>query len=244
MIIGVYGLGRFGAWWASQLAERFDVVAWSRNPDRPCPPRVKRVSEDDVLSVDALVLCVAISALEDVLVRIAPRLKESTLVMDTCSVKVYPAQVMLKCLPQGIPLLATHPMFGPDSGKNGLDGLPIAFCPLRMEDGAGDFWYSTFQSMGLRVIRISPEEHDREAAYTQGIAHFVGRVLGELNLTSSRIATAGYQSLLDIVTQTCNDPWKLFLDLQKYNPYTSRMRKDLQSAIDGMMKQFNSIEAI
>ena len=115
---------------------------------------------------------------------------------------------MLKCLPKAFPSSPLH-LFGPDSGKNGLDGLPIAFCPLRMEDGAGDFWYSTFQSMGLRVIRISPEEHEGKRLTLRVLPILLGGYLGELNLTSSRIATAGYQSLLDIVTQTCTDPLEI-----------------------------------
>ena len=91
---------------------------------------------------------------------------------------------------------------------------------------------------------MSAEQHDREASYTQGITHFIGRVLGELKLESSDIATTGYRDLLDIVRQTCNDPWRLFIDLQKYNPYTGAMRKDLHDAITVMLEKFDSIDAI
>lgn len=244
MLVGIYGLGRFGAYWASQLARKFEVTAWSRNLDRPCPPEVRRVDEDEILSVDVLILCVAISAMEEVLERIAPRLKGGTLVMDTCSVKVHPAQAMMRILPEDVDILATHPMFGPDSGKNGLKGLPLVFSPLRMRGDSASRWRDNFRSLGLQVIDMTPDEHDREAAYTQGITHFIGRVLGCLNLSPSEIATAGYRGLLDIVTQTCNDPWKLFLDLQSYNHYTVQMRDELHGAIGGMMEQFNSIEAI
>ena len=244
MVIGVYGLGRFGTYWAEHLARRFDVAAFSRNPGRPHPESVRRVDRDELLRSDVLVLCVAISALEDVLAEIAPVLAPGTLVMDTCSVKVHPARAMLRILPDHVNILATHPMFGPDSGRDGLLGLPLVFAPLRMDKNSIDLWRGEFQAMGLDVVEMTPEDHDREAARTQGITHFVGRVLGELNLRPSPVATAGYRHLLDIVSQTCNDPWQLFVDLQRCNPYTAPMRGELRRAVTGMLEKFDSIEAV
>jgi len=242
MVIGVYGLGRFGGFWSKQLADRFEVVAWSRDPSRPAPPKVRRVDEDELLQSDVLVLCVAISAMEDVVARIADRLRPGTLVMDTCSVKVHPVRIMERRLPDTVDILATHPMFGPDSGRDGLDGLPLVFSPIRMRRNSADSWRGHFRSLGLNVVEMTPEEHDREAAYTQGITHFIGRVLGELELSESPIATTGYRDLLDIVRQTCNDPWRLFVDLQQYNPYTGPMRSDLHRAITVMLEKFDSIQ--
>ncbi len=247
MIIGVYGLGRFGGFWSKQLSEYFSgsgnsVVGWSRDESRPVPEGVLRVGEDELLSADVIVLCVAISAVEEVLRRIAHRLKPGTLVMDTCSVKVHPARAMMRILPSDVDILATHPMFGPDSGKDGIQGLPLVFSPLRMGNDKIDLWRGYFNAMGLKVVEISPEQHDEEAAYSQGITHFIGRVLGELDLKGSSIGTTGYHDLLDIVRQTCNDPWRLFVDLQQYNPYTARMRQDLHQAISVMLERFDSIE--
>ncbi len=247
MIIGVYGLGRFGGFWAKQLASHFtgsdiQVTGWSRDESRPTPEGVRRVTEDELLSADVIVLCVAISAMESVLQRIAGKLKPGTLVMDTCSVKVHPSRAMMRHLPSEVDILATHPMFGPDSGKNGIKGLPMVLSPMRLNDETTDLWRGHFESMGLNVVNITPEQHDREAAYSQGITHFIGRVLGELKLNQSSIGTTGYHDLLDIVRQTCNDPWKLFVDLQQYNPYTVLMRQDLHKAINIMLEKFDSIE--
>ena len=235
MTIGVYGLGRFGAFWASCLSNRFTVKAFSRNPDRVCPPGVTRVGEQEVLACEAIFLCVTISALETVLRRIAEKLPENTVVMDTCSVKVHPAAVMEKFLPVQVGILATHPMFGPDSAQRGLAGLPMILSPVRMSEDRVGWWRGLFESLGLRVVTMRPEEHDREAAFTQGIAHYIGRVLADLKLQPSDIGTVGYQKLLEIMEQTCNDPWQLFLDLQRYNPFTREMRQQLHSSLDRIM---------
>ena len=87
---------------------------------------------------------------------------------------------------------------------------------------------------------MSPDEHDRRAAYTQGVTHLVGRILADLGLESSPIATLGYRRLLEIVEQTCHDSWQLFLDLQRYNPYTAEMRHKLRGSIEGVMRRLET----
>ena len=115
MRVGVYGLGRFGSFWARVLARHAEVRAWSRDSSHPAPPGVTLVGEDEVLREPAVFFCVAISAFEEVLLRTAPRIPSGTLVMDTCSVKSHPAALMERLLAPGVSVLATHPMFGPDS---------------------------------------------------------------------------------------------------------------------------------
>jgi len=242
MEIGIYGLGRFGSFWASQLASFHSVRVWSRNKDRSTPDGVKRVSESECLAAPVVMLCVAISSMEEVLGRVSRHLTPGTLVMDTCSVKVYPANLMLKLLPPEIGILATHPMFGPDSAVSGIAKLPIVLSPLRVDEKTILFWRKNFEEMGLEVIVMSPKQHDEEAAFSQGITHFIGRVLGQLNLNPSIIGTTAYKGLLDIVGQTCNDSWDLFVDLQRFNPHTAKMRSKLQDAINLMLDRFESIE--
>lgn len=239
MIIGVYGLGRFGSFWASLLARHpykdARVVAYSRSSHN-LPFSVESVSEDEVLQSDILFFCVAISSFEDVLKRVSGRIKKGCTVLDTCSVKTYPALWMEKYLSgQGLSLIATHPMFGPDSARNGIKGLPIVMCPLAESGDVYDELKGYFSSIGLDVLEMTPRHHDREAAYSQGVTHFVGRTLHELGMCPTPIATQGYRSLMTIVEQTCNDPITLFYDLQRYNPYAREMRLSLQVAIEKVL---------
>jgi prephenate dehydrogenase len=230
--IGVYGLGRFGVFYASLLSRLGTVRAWSRDPDKQPPPGVIRVpSEQELCRLPVVVLCVAISAMQEVLRRIAPLLAPGTLVMDTCSVKALPARWMRELLPDSVQVLATHPMFGPDSGRASVAGLPLVLCPVRCPPEVADRWHEGFAGLGLAVRRMDPDEHDREAAFTQGLTHYVGRVLSELRLKNSPIATVGYRKLLEIVEQTCNDSWQLFFDLQRHNPHTREMRRELERSL-------------
>jgi len=230
--IGVYGLGRFGIFWADLLSRFANVSVYSRTRKDYLPNHLKLVTEDEVLSADALFYCVSISSFEEVLQRTCGRIQSATVVFDTCSVKVFPAKIMKENLDREVQIIATHPMFGPDSAKNGVAGLPMVWSPVRAEMETAARWLDFFKQTGLAMIQMSPEDHDREAAYTQGITHYIGRVLADLKLAPSRIATLGYRKLLEIVEQTCNDPWQLFLDIQNFNPYTREMRERLHKSLE------------
>ena len=237
--VGIYGLGRFGVFWAAQLARHFAVCAYSRRLHRP-PVGVRMVSEREVLRCPVVILCVAISALEEVVDRVAPHIRPQTLVMDTCSIKGFAAQVMERRLQPPVQILATHPMFGPDSARAGIAGQPMILCPVRISDGLLQGWRIRFAAMGLRVVMMTAEQHDREAALTQGITHYLGRVLAEMGLTESTISTVGYRKLREIMEQTCNDSLQLFLDLQRYNPFTAEMRERLERALSTVRAQLDT----
>lgn len=242
MTIGVYGMGRFGAFWADALSARHHVIGYNRSPGREIPERVTVAEEDEVLASDALFLCVSISSLEDVVSRIAPRIPDNTVVLDTCSVKVHPVQVLARTFPRSQSLVGTHPMFGPDSARDGLSGLPVVVCPVEGKRELARQWGGFFGELGLDVHFMEAEEHDREAAFTQGIAHLIGRVLGNLELQASPMATLGYRKLLDVVEQTCNDPWQLFVDLQRYNPYSSQVQSDVARSFEAVFSSLREEE--
>lgn len=230
-LVAVYGLGRFGYFWADLLSREYDVIGVSRTPGRPVPSGVEKAVPEDLPGAGVVFLCVAISAFEEALEGITPYLAPGTVVIDTCSVKVHPVSVMRRVLPDSIEIIASHPMFGPDSGRDGVQDLPVVICPVRCRSETFRYWRESFsRTFGLRLIEMTPEQHDQEAAHTQGVTHFVGRVLSELGLKESAIGTVGYQKILQVVEQTCNDPYQLFLDLQRYNPYTPAMRQRLEQA--------------
>ena len=240
--LGIYGLGRFGRFYAQLLSRHAAIKAFSRNPDSLLPAGVERVDEEELCDQPVIILCVAISVMREVLERIAPKVKPGTLVMDTCSVKSMPAEWMEELLPSGVKILATHPMFGPDSASGGIEGLPMILHPVRLGSAELERWRSFFERLGLSVQLMEPELHDRQAAFTQGLTHYLGRVLAELQLKPSRIASLGYRKLLEIIEQTCNDSWQLFYDLQQYNPYTREMRDRLAASLSQVKERLDEHE--
>ena len=188
---------------------------------------VEITTEEDIFNCDALFFCVSISSFEKVLEATKQFHKPETVFFDTCSVKVEPVNWMKKHLPEGSQIIATHPMFGPDSYYVAVEKSPLVLSNIRAKQVEFDYWNSYFSSKHIRVEIMTPDEHDENVAYSQGITHYIGRVLADLNLKGTKVDTLGYEKLMEIIQQTCNDNWQLFVDLQVFNPYTAKMRQEL-----------------
>ena len=233
-VVSVYGYGRFGKLWAEILAEDFHVKVYSRrglNPDEVVAG-IEICDEQELFDCDALFFCVAISSFTDVLKRVRPYCREKTVFFDTCSVKIYPAQWMQEHLPENSRIIATHPMFGPDSYHLSTTDLVMVMCNINAPEEVHDTWVKYFTSKSLNVQCMTPDEHDENAAYSQGITHYMGRLFDDLKLHPTSMDTYGYRVLLEVAAQTCNDSWQLFFDLQNYNPYAKKMRADLKRSIE------------
>ena len=232
-VVSVYGYGRFGKLWADILAQNFHVKVFSRRglTQKEVSPGIQIVNERELFYCDALFYCVAISSFREVLKKSIPYVNENTVFFDTCSVKVLPASWMKEFLPAGSRIIATHPMFGPDSYLRTERGLPMVMCNITADSETFENWVGYFTSKYLQVEVMTAQMHDKMTAYSQGITHYVGRLLADLKLAPTRTDTLGYEMLLEVMGQTCNDSWQLFLDLQSYNPYTQKMREDLNTSI-------------
>ena len=222
--VGVIGLGRFGSFWTEFLSKDFEVAGFSKSLKEPavCPLRPLK----DVCAMDTVFLCVPIRAMSETLEQIAPLIAPGTLVADACSVKVLPVQWMKERLKPATKILGTHPMFGPESAKFGLDGLPIVLSRVRLPEEDFAFWKSYFNGRKLIVVEMTADEHDREAAKTQALTHMVGRVLSRLGVADSPIGTLWYQRLVSICRQVDKDSPELFSDMQHLNPFAAEVRQE------------------
>ncbi|MBX9939848.1 MAG: prephenate dehydrogenase/arogenate dehydrogenase family protein [Candidatus Obscuribacterales bacterium] len=246
----VIGLGRFGALFAEILSANFEVVTFDIDASRRnfTPSGTTFVDElRAALSADAIFYAVPISLFESVLeahVEEHRDLLSGKLLVDLLSVKVHPAAVFARLLPAlpGARALCMHPMFGPDSVERRADVLSIKDLKIVMDasmapSDAAEL-KDVFGAQGAKVLDLSCDEHDRQAAESQGLTHFVGRILDEFNMKATDIDTAGATGLLRIREQVSRDSWQLFVDLQTYNPYTIPMRVKLSAAQD---KVFNKL---
>ena len=125
--IGIIGFGRFGELTARYLSRNFPVVVSTRSDKekeiKACGARP--ASFETACGQETVILCMPISAMRDTLKKASPLLREDALVVDVCSVKVYPVQWMRDLLPETVSILPTHPMFGPDSAARSLKGCKI-----------------------------------------------------------------------------------------------------------------------
>lgn len=77
-------------------------------------------------------------------------------------------------LPKTCNLLTIHPVFGPQSGKNGIKGLKCMFSNIRCDEKIYQDFKDIFEhKLELKILEMTPEEHDKEMAYIQGLSHFI-----------------------------------------------------------------------
>jgi len=226
--VGILGLGRFGAFWATVLSPTYTVYGYNRSV--PAQPNCALVSLEELCKLPVIFICVPMRTVPEMLAKIAPLLAPGTLVVDTCSVKMEPVRWMREILPEHVNILATHPMFGPESAKEGLTGLPLMMHPVKMPQSQYDEWAQFFRAHGLMVVEMTPEEHDRQAAMSQALTHMIGRTLNTMGIEETPIGTLWYRKLLAIAKQVGRDSPELFDDMQTLNPYAASMRKDFESA--------------
>jgi prephenate dehydrogenase len=219
--VGILGLGSFGRFWARWLGTRFEVVTY--DPDRT---RGSSCESEEALfgKADAVFLCVPIRVTEEVVRKAAAFVRPGQLVADVCSVKVKPVAWMLANLPEHCRILATHPMFGAHSAAESLADHNLMLHPVRCASNEYAWLVAFLRDHGVRVTEMTPDEHDRIAAHSQGVSFFVGQILGRMQLRETPIDTRGYRTLLRMVEQTTGDRDQLFEDMMRFNPYARAMR--------------------
>ncbi|MEW5685856.1 MAG: prephenate dehydrogenase/arogenate dehydrogenase family protein [Pseudomonadota bacterium] len=235
--LGLIGLGQFGQLAAGVLKDHFDVVAADPAPDAAARAAALGVALgplEDAAASDVVVVAVPVVAMREVFAAIAPHLRPGALVVDVGSVKVLPSRWMVELLPDHVEIVATHPLFGPQSARTGLAGLRFVVCPIRGERHARVAAFG--RELGLAVTVTTPEEHDEEMAYVQALTHLIGRSLVNLGIPDERLATQSYQHLLELCGLIGADTFELFTAIQTQNPFAPKIAnafvKEAQSLLD------------
>lgn len=123
--------------------------------------------------VDMVIVTVPINVTEDVIRRLAPKLKPGTILADFTSNKSEPLQAMLDAHPG--PVLGLHPMHGPDVPN--LSKQLMVICAGRNSEQA-DWFKKQCELWGMRIIEADPAKHDHVMHLVQGLRHFVALLHG------------------------------------------------------------------
>ncbi|MFK7878653.1 prephenate dehydrogenase/arogenate dehydrogenase family protein [Roseobacter sp.] len=225
--LGIIGFGAFGRLIAEHLFAHFDLYAYDATAglERKAADRgITLTSLQEVAQCDVVVLATPVSCCVEVAKSIAPICRPGALVLDVGSVKVQPSEVMREFLPHYVHIVAMHPLFGPESGRDGIAGLKIAICPLR---GCRRRLVARFLrvQLGLQVIETTPEAHDREAATVQGLTHLIGKVLLEMGPLPTRMTTRSFDLLVEAISMVQNDAPEVFDAIENANPYARDVRR-------------------
>lgn len=239
--LSVIGFGQFGQLAARHLKAHFDVLAHDPAPGAEAVAHGLGVSFgglEEAAACDVVVVAAPVPAMEQVFKALAPRLRPGALVIDVGSVKMLPVSWMKAHLPEHVDLVATHPLFGPQSARDGLEGLRLVVCPVRGDRHEAVAAFG--RSLGLAVTVTTPEEHDREMAYVQALTHLIGRSLVNLSIPDEQLKTASYQHLLELCSLIGADTFELFTAIQTQNPFAAEVAEafvgEARSLLDQVAK--------
>ena len=239
--VGLLGFGAFGRLIAAHLHPHFPLVAYDRSmlPGDHLEGRVRAGDMAAVGRCDVVILAVPVRELASAIKDLRPYLHPGSIVVDVASVKVNAVKTMEAELPPFVDIVGTHPLFGPQSARDGIVGRKIAVCPVR---GRSAPRIAAFlrSRLGLKVFLTTPEEHDREAAVVQGVTHLIAKVLVGMEPLPSRLTTASFDCLVQATEMVRYDAASVFRAIACDNPFAAEIRerffnlaKEARAELDG-----------
>lgn len=186
----------------------------------------KLTNRDVASQGDVVIITVPIRATEEVIKEISPFVKKGALLTDFTSVKMRPMELMMKIDNLENEIVGGHPLFGPTAEFKNQN---IILCKGQI--GKYYRWYKNFlRDLGLEIIEMTSEQHDRHMAVIQCLTHFsnlsLGSALSKINYDlkeGEKIATPVYQLRLYGVGRILAQDPILYADIQKYNPFAKEM---------------------
>lgn len=225
----VGGTGRMGSWLAD-LFEGYGLrVLCAGRKTELTPSAMVRKS-------DVVVISVPIARTVQIIRELGPVVREDGLLMDLTSIKKEPMEAMLKY--SRAEVVGAHPLFGPEEGH--VPGQRMAICPGRGERGLK--WLTgILEQVGIKVVVMDPEEHDRMMGLIQGVSHFSTLALGICISQSgfsyddvSNCSTQNFRRRLDRMRAIVEQPSELFESILMDNPGAGEFIEQYQDAVERM----------
>jgi prephenate dehydrogenase len=220
--VGIIGLGPFGKLCASLIPSGISVKGFDSNADVGF--EISKL--EDVCKTDVVILAVPLGSYPTVLNSIQGLLAPTTLLVDICSVKVKPAALIAEHLPDHTNVLFTHPLFGPQTIENGTEGHSLIVCNTADEKSQKLIAYSR-DSLKLKIVTMTPEEHDKEMALVHALTLFIARGLSEVHAEESQFATPSFTYIKKLIELDRAHSEELFTTIENGNPYAKEIRQKI-----------------
>ncbi len=262
-IIG--GTGKMGRWFTKFFLKEGDqVVVSGRNKKKLAKMKDEFGVEvgdnlNAVRSADRVLISVPIDNFEGVIKEIHSHIRSDQVIMDICSVKEFPVEVMHKYIKTGV-TLGTHPLFGPDTKS--IKNQNFVLTPTNdKEKRVADNFKKWLEARRVNVSVMSPKKHDELMSIVLGLPHFIGVVacdtlLDYANLAETeRAAGTSYKLLLKLTETVVSQDPEFYASLQMHLPnvenvedlfcekskeWLKAVRRKDKSALTAMMKHLKA----
>ena len=233
MKTAILGAGKMGVWFAKFCKENGDeVILAGRNKEKTAKiGKELGVETADFIqaaeAADRIMLCVSISALEEVAKKIGPTIREGQVVLDICSIKEYPVQVMHENIKRGL-VLGAHPLFGP--GSKGVKHKTFILTPTNDKEKVyAEEFQKWLKKEEAHVFVMSPKKHDELISVVLGLPHFLGLAACETLLEqkdfseTKQVAGTTYRMLFTLAEATALETPDLYANLQTKLPAVQKI---------------------
>jgi prephenate dehydrogenase len=224
----ILGAGKMGVWFARFCKENGEEVILADRKKGKLARLGKELGvetadfEAAVKKADNVMICVSISAFEDVVKEIAPFVHEGQAIIDICSVKERPVKIMHQYIRKGL-VLGTHPVFGP--GSKGVKHKAYILTPTNEKERTfAEKYKGWLEQVGARVFIMTPKKHDELMSVVLGLPHFIGLIacdtlLDQANFPETKkVAGTTYRMLFTLAEATALETPDLYANLQTSLP--------------------------
>ena len=237
MRIAIIGAGKMGVWFAKFFkSQGFDVILADRNKEKIAKLRSTDIQVDltsdfksAVENADQILICVSISAFEEVVKTISPAIQDDQVVMDICSIKEAPVKIMHQYI-KNATVLGTHPVFGP--GSNGVKHKAYVLTPINEKElEFAEHIKKWLEQQEAHVFIMTPKKHDELISVVLGLPHFLGLVacetlLEQKNLPETKkIAGTTYRMLFTLAEATALETPDLYAAVQTNLPELGKIEE-------------------
>ncbi len=238
--LSIIGVGAFGEFMLKYVSPYFDVAIYDAKRDLAditALYNVKTGSLEEICKSDIIVLAVPVQQMGATAEEIKSFLSDGQLVIDVASVKCLPIKILSDILPSSVDMVSLHPLFGPQSGRHGIEGLNIAVVDVR---GARKDCVIEFLSrLNLSIFETTAEDHDTQMAYVMGLTHMIAKVFKKMELPEIFMETKTFALLQKAVSYVIDDSDELFYAIQRDNPFVDTTKEKFFTAVKQLEEQLH-----
>ena len=96
--------------------------------------------------------------------------------------------------------------------------------------------------MGLKIIELSPKDHDKFMALSLGYSYFIGKIAQRMDIKKTPIDTHDFEMLFEHMSIIKSDSDQLFFDMQTKNPFAKNMLTRLDKTVDNLLTDIRHIQ--
>ena len=239
--LSIIGMGDFGRFMVHHLKPYFEITVFDPFQDLTDLSNGCEVAQNihDCAKSDIIILAVPVRAMDDIMAEIAPHIQGGQLVIDVASVKVKPAAILKNHLDDNVDIIGLHPLFGPQSGRDGIKGLNIAL--VNVQGNRTQCMYDFLANdLGVSVFECSADEHDIQVAYAQGLTHMIAKSFAMMNIPEITQKTRTFELLEQMVDLIKHDSDPLVQSILMDNPHCDDVKRDFFKSMKVLEEKFSN----